>query len=294
MGALLSTVTAPVTGFRLAYASCHPPRRPVREPTRPGFAVEKVRIPAAGRVLAGWVAAADPQRWVVLGHGLGLDKSHSVRHARFLHDAGYSVLMFDFRNHGASFRDKSLTGFNKRFMHDVVAAVRWLRAHRAVPGTRVALYGFSLATFAMLHAVPELPGEVDAVICDSGPSDHPAETVANLVSAGILPVPRTPATGIGRRLLGASYRRCSSVLMGWPSAWPPRESIPLLLLTGDGDRLIPPSAVHGVAHACPRAEIAVFPGAGHMRPMASDPARYVSTVLEFAGRIVGTPERARR
>ncbi|MCA2218263.1 alpha/beta hydrolase [Jidongwangia harbinensis] len=291
---------APVVAARLAYAACHPPRRAARDPNRPGFATEEVAVPAgAGRALSGWLCPGDPARIVVVGHGLGQDKARSVRYARFLSDAGYTVLMFDFRNHGASFDDRALTGYHRRFGQDVEAVVRWARARSAGPGTRVALYGFSLASFAMLHAVAGLPDPVHAVICDSGPSDRPAGTADNLLRSGLLPVPPMPPASLAYRLLAATYRRLSAVTMGWPAPWPPTAAqpryadTPLLFVTGDADRLVPSAEVRRVAAGCPRAEVVVIPGAAHMKTMTAAPQTYTGAVLDFLARAIGVPGRDR-
>ena len=119
--------------------------------------------------LHAWRCPGDSQRVVVLGHGMGLDTSRSLAHAQVLHQAGYTVVLFDFRNHGASFRDHALTRFSHRF-NDVVAVVNHVRAMPEHAHARIAVWGFSFSTFPVLDTLARLKGAVHAVICDSGPT----------------------------------------------------------------------------------------------------------------------------
>ncbi|MEK8171041.1 alpha/beta hydrolase [Streptomyces sp. M19] len=76
----------------------------------------------------------------MIGHSMGQTKARSLEHAKFLHDAGYTVALFDHRNHGSSSDDHALTGLGDRFANDIVEVVHHLRrrqgtAPRASPST---------------------------------------------------------------------------------------------------------------------------------------------------------------
>jgi uncharacterized protein len=99
-----------------------------------------LRAGTAARLALPW----RPERVVVVGHGLGLDKSRSLAQAQLLHRAGYTVVLFDFRNHGASFRDHGLTRFSRRFNDDLVAVVHHLRAMPEHAHARIAFLARAL------------------------------------------------------------------------------------------------------------------------------------------------------
>src|SRR6266508_3974754 len=85
VAAVLAAPLAPLVGLLVAYLLYHPPRPRRRS------------APSARARLHAWRCPGDPQRVVVLGHGIGLDKSRSLAQARLLHRAGYTVVLFDFR-----------------------------------------------------------------------------------------------------------------------------------------------------------------------------------------------------
>lgn len=89
---------------------------------------EDVRFPARDGVkLAGWFAAAgDSRRAVVLLHGHGSRRTQMLARARFFHDRGYAVLLYDARGHGESAGE--LVSFGWLETRDLLGALDWLRA----------------------------------------------------------------------------------------------------------------------------------------------------------------------
>lgn len=97
--------SAPVLALHMAHRVCHPaPAAPHHTPARFPLFPREIRIPHRnGQLsLSAWVCQADQQRVVILGHGLGQDKSHALSHARMLHRAGFTMVLFDFRNTAAA------------------------------------------------------------------------------------------------------------------------------------------------------------------------------------------------
>ena len=60
--------------------------------------------------------------------------------------------------------------------------------------------------------------------------------------------------------------------------------VPVLLLHGEGDRVVPVEMAHELAGAGTGHELHTFPGAGHCCAVFSDPGRYWDVVLGFVGR----------
>jgi uncharacterized protein len=235
---------------------------------------------------------------VVLGHGLGLDKSFSLAQAQLLHQAGHTVVLFDFRNHGASFRDHALTRFSHRFDDDLVAVVDHVRTMPEHAHARIALWGFSFSTFPVLDTLARLDDAVDAVICDSGPTRDLSAIVNSLPRSGLLPVPPVLQAPPARTLWQAVYQRLAMAMLDAPADWPPAaqpgvSATPMLLVVGDRDAVTPVDQVRAVARRYPHAEVLVVPGAGHLQAIKVDRQAYTATVLDFLARAlkpVSTPQ----
>jgi hypothetical protein len=121
VAAVLAASLAPLFGLLMAYLVYHKPRQ--RRPRAPSaFGLDPIELwingSSARARLHAWRCPGDPQRVVVLGHGMGLEKCRSLAQAQLLHRAGYTVVLFDFRNHGGSFRDHGLRRFSHRFDDD--------------------------------------------------------------------------------------------------------------------------------------------------------------------------------
>ena len=116
----------------------------------------------SGHTIHGWFVPGQPGRGaVMLLHGYRSDRTSMTERAKFLHAAGYTVLLFDFQAHGESPGD-AIT-FGQLESLDAIAAIKYLR-HRA-PRDKVAVLGISLGGAAALLAEPQL--RADAYILES-------------------------------------------------------------------------------------------------------------------------------
>ena len=85
--------------------------------------IEPVEFHSAdGTRLAGWLAAGERDEAVVLLHGYRCDRREVLPHADMLSDAGFTVLLFDFRNRGKSGGEFVSLGYHER--EDILAADR--------------------------------------------------------------------------------------------------------------------------------------------------------------------------
>jgi alpha-beta hydrolase superfamily lysophospholipase len=124
---------------------------------------ENVEFPSAsGSRIHGWFIPGEPG-WgaLILMHGVHADRTTLVARARFLSQAGYSVLLFDFQGHGES--PGKYISFGHLESRDATAAVGFLR-HR-LPGERLGVIGISMGAAAALLADPPLPA--DALVLES-------------------------------------------------------------------------------------------------------------------------------
>lgn len=150
----------------LLHRSLTPARLAGQEsPAGLGLAFAEIRIPTANaRTLFGWhvpAARAGPHPAVVVVHGWGGAAGTMLPLVRPLHEAGFSVLLFDARCHGRS-DDDSFASL-PRFAEDCAHAVAWLRAQETVDGKSICLIGHSVGAGAVLLAAARDPDIAAAV-----------------------------------------------------------------------------------------------------------------------------------
>ncbi|WP_184502905.1 alpha/beta hydrolase [Streptomyces botrytidirepellens] len=282
---------APLYGAFLSYFIYHPPRRPHhKKPEDLGLTSTDVQVPLNGkpRGLHVWLCEGDTERVVVLGHGLGLSKSASLAQAAMLNRAGYTVALFDHRNHGKSVSDPACWGMSDRHTDDVVAVIKHLRAMDEYAEARFAVFGFSISAFPsfyLLGRAADCP--VDAVICDSGPALELVPLFRNFVAADGLPIPGPLRTGLSRKALETVA--ASSALAMLRVQWPPAaegayERTPMLFLAGERDTMIPAAGVRALGERYPLAEVHTLPDTDHLQGIKTQPDVYADTVLGFLER----------
>lgn len=239
-----------------------------------------------GTRLAGHVLACRPDspRWLVFVHGFHDNWRAGLTYARRFAEAGYNLLFCDLRAHGASGGDWVGCGWLDR--RDLVAWARWV-VGRAGEGARAALMGISMGAASCLMACGEkdLPPQVFACVADSGYSDfwRVAENVAESGSLGTPPVAAHPLLDVARRRLLRSPGGYD-LRLARPVEAIARSRVPVLLLHGELDRVVPPSMARELAGAGTGHELHLFPGAGHCCSVFADPGRYWDGVLGFLGR----------
>ena len=139
------------------------PSRAAVDENKAGLAVEAVAFPSpSGSTLAGWFRPGTPgEGAVVLMHGIKDNRLRMAARMRFLNQAGYGVLAFDFRAHGES--PGGMITFGRLENLDARAAVAWLRSE--LPGERIGAVCISLGGAAAL--LGDGPLDVDAIALES-------------------------------------------------------------------------------------------------------------------------------
>jgi alpha-beta hydrolase superfamily lysophospholipase len=134
---------------------CAPHNHPVPAPA--SFAVESVSFPSnSGATIHGWLVGSQTNRAVViLQHGIRGSRKDLVERARFLSDAGYAVLMFDFQGHGESIGSHITFGYLES--RDAQAALAFAKSR--FPGKPIGIIGLSLGGAAAALAQPPLDAQ---------------------------------------------------------------------------------------------------------------------------------------
>ncbi len=244
--------------------------------------VRAVQIPtASGERVCGWWVPGEPGKGaVLLLHGVRSDRSSLVGRARFLHRAGYSVLMLDLPAHGES--GGSRITFGAREAEGFAVAVQFLRRER--PGERVGVIGSSLGAASVVLATLSPPP--DAVVLEAM---YPTieEALANRLTqrlgawSAVLVTPllwQLPLrTGVRPDQLRPIER------LG-------RLGAPVLIASGSDDRHTTWAETERLfAAAAEPKELWRVDGAAHEDLHAFQPDRYEQVVLKFLGRFLASP-----
>jgi pimeloyl-ACP methyl ester carboxylesterase len=215
---------------------------------------------------------------VLLLHGVGSNRTSMLDRARFLHDAGFTVLAPDFQADGESPGEHTTFGALESL--DAAAALAFLRARE--PHERVGVIGVSMGGAAALLG----PGPLDAnafVLESVYPTIRQA--TSNRLGTWFGPFRR-----LGRTLAPAVIHLVGRDIGVTESELQPIDNIsrlraPLLLLSGPADPdtpIPPPEPLH--AHAPSPKSYWAVPGAGHEDLHAFDPADYERRVGGFLRR----------
>jgi uncharacterized protein len=271
----------------LSYKIYHPPRRRNRPAPETSLALDAARIRTRdGVALAAWIARRpEPKGTVVICHEWGSHKATKLKHAEFLHAAGYDVALFDLRNHGESAADRSWGQMSRRYTDDLEAVIQHVAADPELGTRPIAVLSFSFSTFPTMHCRARRdPRGLRALVFDSGPGWDEGEITANFLAhfgkehfpawlRGPLLFPF--AAGLARRLATRLLH-----VTHWPPALE-QVSTPMLFICGEADPIMPPASVRPFARAAPRARFWEVPGAGHLQAYKVDPARYREVVVGF-------------
>lgn len=241
--------------------------------------VENVSFRTAdGLTLRGWLVPGARDRAAVLVHGKEANRfasDHAVRVARWLREAGFTLLLFDMRGHGESDGDRFSLGQHER--KDVAAAVDLLVARGFAPG-RIVLVGESMGAAVAVQAVALRP-DVAGVVADSAYESGAAIVAEAGPGETGLPDWYTGAIVLVARLLfGLDVTAVdpAAVVRANPG-------VPFLFIHCEGDTLIRPHHARALrdASADPRSRLWIVPDCEHVGASLRHPQEYRAQLLGF-------------
>lgn len=226
----------------------------------------------SGGVVAGWHVPANSSKGVVvLLHGIRGSRLSMLKRARWLHAAGYSIVMIDLHAHGETPGDRITLGHLEK--HDVRAAVAFAR--KTHPNEPIGVLGVSLGGAAAMLASPL---NIDALVLESV---YPAidEAVHNRVAAklgwlstlptALLLVQLEPRLGIS-----ASELR--------PIDYVPKVGCPVFLMSGTEDIDTTTTETREMfSVASEPKQLWLADGAAHVDLYGASAEEYETRVLQF-------------
>ena len=133
--------------------------------------------------LAGWYVPGRSRTVLIVLHGSHDTRMETLAHVRMLSAAGYGVLAYDARGHGASAGQTNALGWSGA--DDLAGAVSFLHRQPGVDPRRIAALGLSMGAEESLRAAA-VGVPLAAVIADGAGASTLAD--AELASTGISPV----------------------------------------------------------------------------------------------------------
>lgn len=190
-------------------------------------------------------------------------------------EKGWHILMVDQRAHGES-GGRTIT-FGIRERYDCQSWAEYA-AKRFGPETPMFLWGISMGAATVLMASDlVLSGSVRGVIADCG-YDTPAGIIKETIRHWKLPMfPTYQFTALGARLFGGFSVTETSAL-----DCVKRARVPVLLVHGEDDHMVPCGMVHSLHKACAApVTVLTVPGADHGISWYVDMPAYQEKLMHF-------------
>jgi uncharacterized protein len=248
-----------LTGCTQAFFQPH--RALLATPDRVGLRYESLALRADDGVeLVAWfMPARDTARATVLFlHGNAENISTHFLNVAWMPAEGFNVLALDYRGYGGSAGSPSLPGVQR----DIDAALAALLARGDVDPRRIVLFGQSLGGALAIHYAARGAHHLNlrAVIADSAFADY--GLIVREKMAGFFltwPLQWLPALTVDNR-----YSPRAAIHAVSP--------IPLLLIHGEADSIVPPHHSRQLYEAAAQPkELWIVPAAGHIQSL-NDPA----------------------
>ncbi len=266
----------------LIYLNTHPPKYPLSiSPSEYRADYEPLSFATDdGITLKGWLVKpphpGPKSPAIVICHGVGANKSDFTELAASLARRGFFVLLFDFRAHGESSGGRTSLGYHEQ--KDVAAALGVLKKRQEIDPARIGIYGFSMGGATAILAAAK-SHDFSAVVADSAFTS--LRDQARTAVTGFYHLPPFPFVNLS--VLGYElYFQTSVTNISPVAAIGTLSPTPVLIIAGEGDRLIPADNGRALyAAAKEPKELWIIPVAEHGGTLAAVGRGYEKRVGEF-------------
>lgn len=287
---------------------------------------EDIRIPSAGEQLAAYLYRPEPAEGnvpcIVMAHGFSCTRDDGLpAYAEAFRDAGFAVVLFDYRHFGASTGEPRQLLDIKRQVDDYRAVVAYARRLGGVDPARIVAWGTSFSgghVLALAATDPNLAAVISQAPFTDGISTMAAMPLTNILLAtysglrdqigawlGRSPylIPAVGAPGTFAAMTAPEAKPGFEALISPNSLWrnevsarvalrlalrrpavkAPKLKMPLLICACDQDATTPPAPAIKAGKRAPRGEVRRYPY-GHF-DIYNDPAARADQI-EFLRRVV--------
>ena len=228
------------------------------------------------RLRGWWIPSNGSKRTIIFLHGYAGTMDPDLKYVPAVHQAGFNILMFDFRAHGRS--EGSLTSLGALETRDVKAAIDYACSQGS---EKISLLGFSMGGRTALLMAAKSEQRLTAIVSDGGPLR---------LSFTILQKLREKRVPCGLRhiltvsiLLGASLRTGENLFKVNPirkNAF--LHGIPIYLIHAELDPYTNLEELQTmVAELGENAKLEIVPGVNHRETDTQDFSGYITRIIAF-------------
>ncbi|MGH8874050.1 MAG: alpha/beta hydrolase [Acidimicrobiia bacterium] len=212
-----------------------------------------------GLELAGWFVPGSGDVSVLVANGNAGTRADRASLARALVEQGMSVLLFDYRGYGGNPGSPSQEGL----LADARAALGYLEERPGTDPSRLIFFGESLGSAVVARLAVEQP---------------PAGVVLRSPFASLAEVASVHYPGIPARLLLKDRFEVVDVVA--------RLEVPLLVVAGSDDSIVPPVQSRRVAEAARDGRLVMIDGADHNDLELAAGPELVGAVVVFVEEVI--------
>jgi len=250
--------------------------------------IESFRLSTSdGEKLGAWYVDGRPNEPVMLLlHGHGGNRSHSLPRGEMAASFGCSVMMISLRANGDSTGDFDDIGYSAR--HDVVSAVDWIQKEH--PHRPVVIWGQSMGAAAAVFAAQELGERVQGYILECLYQD--LRTAVRNRTAYFLPLGMDRLAYLGLLTVSPLVLPETDKISPLEAIGKMPASTPILIMAGCCDRRARPEEARALYERVQsHAQLVLFDRADHLQLMRTDSEGYARAVQEFIAKCrVRSPE----
>ncbi len=209
----------------------------------------------------------DPLGTVIVCHGVGANHSDIEVIHQVLFEAGFQIFTFDFRGHGLSDGHTITYGLNERM--DVLGAYDACLARRDVDQERLFALGVSMGGASLTLALPDMP-QVKAAVLDSAFAD-----LTSMVEHQFRFLPKPLQTVVAQVARVISWIETGADINQLaPAKALPKIDIPILIIHGDADHIVPVEHASRLNAAARNATVHIEPDAPHIGTVMLNNTKY--------------------
>jgi len=223
-----------------------------------------------------WIPAPGSIHTIVFLHGFHGSMDPDLKYAPSIHNAGYNILMFDFRAHGRS--DGTTITLGALEVQDVNTAVEYALKRGS---KKIGLLGFSMGGRTALLAASDSNQVIRAIVSDGGPLNLTVAILHRMKEKGI-------PWGLrhllcGSLLLGLSIRTGKNLFRINPVCnYTIYSKIPILLIHAEFDHYTNSFDLQRMVNGFgDNVNLEVIPGVGHRETDTIGVEKYLSKIIAF-------------